>query len=556
MKKNLALFIFGLLEIIFVIIFAVPQFRSSVINNTPFLYGCWNSYKALADSFAGMINLDQVLSSFPHRLTLTISLLLINILIIIVYETIAFIIQLIIRKNHKKNLVANKLDTYELTEEEKARFSWKLYQKHFPLSAIVSFLIPTLLILFLLLLRFDKVICINDIYKKGFSTIYSESISPFINSFFPSFNKELIKFIANYISMMNGIIDIVKISWIEYVIIVITFILIYLIWFLFVWIFSKMFKKTNAKRRAKRAKKKYIAKMEKIELKARKDAGQRISSKTHDLKASYDDYNVSLYEDASIISIRTNKGPASFSDAKNAEYIDDISTGVIDLGIASSTEEEEKEPIEKKIPIFVGEEDVDIVLEKEPVIETIEEEEEDYFNEEEPFFEKYEPDNMDFSYLDESLLITQVEVFEEGHEEEKDLIIIKQFEETEKQNINFEMEEGKDNYENSDIQQVEDLKEEIINLEIENSKQEKTKAQDEVNPDEIVDEKNKEEIKPLKFEPKKSLKKPIKPISLNEKYPSNERFKNAKSKYFKLNNKDDLKKKEMQKKRNLRRRKH
>ncbi len=543
MKKNLALFIFVLLEVIFVIVFAVPQFRSAAIANTPFLFDWWNSYKAVADSFAKLIRIDQLLSGFPHRLTLTVSLIIINLLIVIAYEIVTSIIQLIIRKNHKKNLVANKLDTYELTEEEKAKFSWKLYQKHFPFLGILSFLIPTLLILFLLLLRFDKEICISDAYRNGFTSIYTKSISPFIKSFFPAFNEELIKFARNYISVMDGIIDVIKISWIEYVFIAIVFILIYLIWFFLVWIFTKMFKKINAKRRAKRAKKKYIAKMEKIELKARKDAGQRISSKARDLKASYDDNNISLYEDASIISIRSNNGPASFSDAKNAEYIDDISTGVIDLGIASSNGEEEREPIEKKIPIFVGEEDVDIVLEKEPVIETIEEEEESFFDEEEPFFEKYEPESIDLSYLDESLLVTQVEVFDEGYQEEKESIGIKQFKEIEENSIDPEKEIPQES--------VEEISEEVIvEPDVIETIQEESKET-------IQEETIQKEIKPIKFEPKKGLKKPIKPIEINGKYSSDERFKNARKKYFKYNNDTtNQKKKEIQKRRNLRRRKY
>lgn len=522
MKKNILLVITLLLELLFILMFTIPSLRDISLKLFPFSLNIWESFKHLLKSFADLIKISSRLSGFPLRLTLTISLIIINVIYIVIYEIFAFIIGLLIKRAHKKNLIANKLDNYELTEEEKAKFSWKLYQKHFSWLGLFSFIIPTLIVIFLITLRFDRNICaLYDKYNVGFDSFYSNSIYPFINSFMPIINKYFLNFIKNYIYLINGIVDIIKVKWIEYIVLVIVFAILYFLWFFIVWVLKKVFSKPNAKRRSNRAKKKYIAKMEKLELKARKDADERISSNAQGMGIDPIKNN-SLYEDVSIISLRDKIEPSSFSNVRNADYIDDISTGVIDLGVASSGEED-KEPIEKKIPVFIGEEDVDIILENEPVIETIEEDtSSEFVEDDEPFFEKYIPDSIDFSYLDESLLFSQVDVIEENSENVvKDEIV--------------------------SIKKYIDKKEETPteNVEIISSKLEDNSIIDEI----AIEEDN----KPLK----KVIKKPLKPIEINAKFDSHERFKNPRKKYLDYkNNKIDSDFLEKKKRNLIRRKKH
>lgn len=593
MKKNLLLFILLFFEAIFVILFTISQSRSAISSAVPFTLNMWNGIKAMSSAFGKFIHLDVALSDFPPRLYISLSLLIINIINIIIYEIIASLIVLIVRKNYKKKLVANKLDAYELTEEEKAKFSWKLYQKHFPWLSILSFLIPTAFILLFIFVRFDKVICEEDKYSQGILLVYTSSIEPFIKSFSPNLNQNIIDFAHNYISLMNSIYDVVKYNWVEYIIVIAVIILVYLVWIFLVWLINKMFRKSRAKSRAKKARKKYIAKMEKIELKARKSAGERISSKARDINVNFDDNN-SIYEDVSVISIKSDYMPTTFSDSRNAEYLDDIGTGVIDLGIALTGEEEGKEPIEKKIPVFVGEEDVDIVLEKEPIVETIEEDtsEEEFAEDDfEPFFEKYDPNNIDTSYLDDSVLNEQVTVYAENenpHEEGKNIIeqyiesrdkkIKVEFKKEDSENSNDvlindltinnidkikEEDEEKNTQElleNKSIQKTEEFAEDkkpLLDTDIVNEKEKVIVPIDPLIVKEEIPQKeeeiNKEEaIQPIKFIPKKEgLKKPIKPIEITINYDAKERFKNARQKYFSFSNKEvEKKKKEEIKKRN------
>ncbi len=581
MKKNIALILMLLLEFLLVVFLTIPQLKSISLDIFPFLSNLWNALKISANNFASLIRLNNLLSMFPHRLTLAVSLIILNLIFIIIYEIIASIIVFVIRRNHKKNLIANKLDTYELTEEEKARFSWKLYQKKFSWLGLFSFIIPSLLILFFIIVRFDKKVCLQDEYNIGFTSFYTNNLEPFINSLVPQFNNLILRFINKYISLMEGVTRVLSVKWVEYIFIGIAITVFYFIWFFIVWILKKIFHKSSAKRRARRSKKKYIAKMEKSELKARKAAGERISSK-NDAKniSSLGDY----YQDASVISLRGNSNLISYSDVKSFDYIEDISSGVIDLGIASTGEEEDKDPIEKKIPVFVGEEDIDIILEKEPIIETIEEENEDAIDEMEPFFEKYIPERIDFASLDDSLLIKQINVVDEqGYYKEKDVIAIKDFKEeiiphekeepeeikeetkVEKEEPLIEEKNEENKKESQEIIDIEENPQNIVKEEIKSDSKDKPKTIKLVQP---INEKetvnNLEEIKEEKiinlkeFTPKKIKKKPIKPISINSNYNNEDRFKDPRSKYFVFEKKDinkEKKEKETLKKRQLIKRK-
>ena len=211
---------------------------------------------------------------------------------------------------------------------------------------------------------------------------------------------------------------------------------------------------------------------------------------------------------------------------KQADYIDDISTGVVDLGVVG-TGDEESEPIERKIPVFVGEEEVDITLDREPLVE-IEEEDvyEDIEEDEMPFFEKYSPELTDYSYIDESLLKNQVEVVDDNQDEKEEIFAKVQ---------NYE-----DKVKQVEIEHIEEIVEENI-------------VSEETPKEEVsIEETPKEEV--VKIIYKEEKKKKIKPIDI-KKRTKEERFKNAKQKYFAYK-KETEDKSFIVKKRNLIRRKY
>ncbi len=553
MRKNLPLLIFLLLEVLLAVFFLVPSLRTTV-EGISFLTSIWNTLKSIADLTNKIFTLDKVLVNVSSRLYYFIGLCIFNAILIVLYKIIVVILSFLLRRFRRKKLVSNHLGLYILTEEEKAQFEWKLYLKKVPIFGILSFIIPLGIEFLFVIIRFDRTICENDINRDGYFSIYNDSILPFIKTLSVDLANFVNTEITRYILTINDIINIVNIKWIEYGFIAIIFVIILFVWYFFVWIFVKLFRIPFAKRRARRAKKRYIDKMENAELKARKKAGSRISSKAHDILGDLD-IELPVYEDdASSISIVSDVTSIdSAYKEKVSSYIDDISTGVIDLGLASTTEEEDKEPIEKRIPIFVDDEDVDIVLDKEPVIEVLEEES-DEFEEELPFFEKYSPDFFDDDCINEEYAYSQETVLEEEQEVEHEEVNFGIHEETEEELMNNSEVILNENYKNEfkdtlsnnnyDNGEVEEYLGNVEEIEIDNS---------------LEKEFSKEEYKsllPFKKDSKINTKKNIKPISLKSRFEENERFKNPKSKYLNYpltNKKDD---KEKAKKRNLKRRKH
>ena len=417
MKRNIFLWLFYLLELVFILLCGLPSTKAMISSNMPFMMDMWNGYKGFLDKILEITHLSDVTASLSHGIRLIISAVIFNVAILIVYELVAFIIVAITRRIHNKKLVKNGLNKHELTEDEKAKFAWKLYVKKFSWKGLLSFLIPLALVALFVLVRFDKDICLKDPHQNGFFSIYSSNIEPFIKNVSTDFYSFIRFSSEKYIELMHQIINVLgNLAWIEYVIDVILVFIVFLVWWFFVWLITRIFRRHSAKKRAKRAKAKYIAKMESQELKALKGSEKRISSKAEDIMGEMDDNPMHDEDISTIAHVDKDSGVPIHINEKEADYIDDISTGVVDLGVVTS--EDEKELISERIPIFVGEEEIDIKLENEQVLDVVEDYEDEEVEEvEDPFFEKYRPESIDTSYLDDSLLNTQIEVYEDDGED-------------------------------------------------------------------------------------------------------------------------------------------
>lgn len=498
MKRNLLLLFIYLIQLVLVALFMLPQTKGSMAQ-IPAMASAWSYYRHFLDWFSNTVYLSRLTSGLSHRLQLAISAVVFNILFLIVYKIIAWLICLIIR-HHRKKKIEKKGITIALSQEKLNEYQYQLFIKKFSWKGLVSFIIPLLIVIGFILVRYDKSICTMDANSNGFMSIYQYSIEPFLRTMSPSLSNLVVRVMRKYFSIMNQIIATLGgMTWIEYVIVVVGFILLFLIWWLFVYIFTRIFRVHSAKKRAKRAKEKYIAKMEKEELKARKNTEKRISSKAEEILGTEEETPVFDEDVTSIANVDKDSGvPIHVSD-KEAEYIDDISTGVTDLGVAGSIEDD-KELISERIPIFVGDEEVDIKLENEQVLDVVEDyEDEEIEEEEDPFFEKYHPDNIDTSYLDDSLLNTQIEVYEEEEPgvQEEDFVGIQNYDKEGEEIIVEPKEENEENLEENEEVLIEKMPEELFE---EQKEEEKPKEVEEVVIKETPQEEPKEEEKPQEVE--------------------------------------------------------
>ena len=92
-------------------------------------------------------------------------------------------------------------------------------------------------------------------------------------------------------------------------------------------------------------------------------------------------------------------------DARKKAYLEEIGYGVVDLGVSDEKAKEVKEPIVEREIRYISDADIDIILEEEPVIEIVEEddmEEVELANKEDDlFFEKYQEDDVDLELVEE-----------------------------------------------------------------------------------------------------------------------------------------------------------
>ena len=415
MKRKIGLVVILILEVAFAVIYYVKSLWNRVISVLP-----------LMDTFAGWIReflgklktwLDiPYFRDCPNMAKNIIIIVVLNLLFIIVYLVVFGIIASIQRRVRRRKIAKMSNNRrVVLSDEEKAKFEWKLYEKHFPIRRLLSLIIPILFTSGCLLIRFDRYMCETyDHYTAGYFDWFRDG-----QAYLGQFGTWLETVFSNYIAVNNRIVDSIQVTWVEWIEIGVAFLVLCLIWWGIFSIFARPFRKHHAKKLAKKAKNKYVAKMEYLEYKALKKGAKemRVSKKNRDL---YDNEVYLPETEADVKAIAVSTLPTEEKEKSDAQtdeqdYIDDISTGVTDLGVIEEDTGEMQEPLSVRETHFVGDEEIDIELEEEPIIETIEEEEA-YYNDteiEEDTFERYQPGNVSGIDIDDKIKKYNIDVIEE-----------------------------------------------------------------------------------------------------------------------------------------------
>ena len=500
MKRKIGLIIILSIEIIIGVLYNINSVWSSMTSAVPFLSLIETWISNFVDLIKGLLNIPYF-KDFEEPVKDWIVWITLNLLFVLLYSLIFGIIALIQRNiRRKKYKQAHNNQGYLLTDEEKAKFEWKLYVTKFPTRRLISLIIPTFFAFVFVVIRYDENLCAAyDLANKGSFTLFT-NIKPYIGDL----GVWLETTVSKYIVFNNQIYNQIKVTWVEYIELGLVYVLVCLLWWGLFSIFIKPVRTGIAKAKARRAKNRFIVKMEALEYKALKKAEKelRVSKKNKDLYSSENFIN-DVGEDVKAIATPIEEDKKEKDSAKKEpvsveqDYIDDISTGVTDLGLIEEDNSELQEPISVREQHFVGDEEVDIVLEEEPIIETIEEEEA-YYNdvdEKEETFERYQPETIDSFNIEDIIKKYNIDVIEENQEveyyQEDDAPVIQEFEEKE----------------TSEVKEPQTIQEEVPSEEKEPLKF-------------IKDKKDKKIIKPVlplnNDESKKDNKKIIKPIELNK----------------------------------------
>lgn len=434
MKRLIGLIIVFLLSFTLLFSFEIDALKNVFLNFAPFLESVYGFIDNLFINIKTILNQDFV-ASLPHWF---IDCLIYGVLFIgftIIYY-LFFGIIILIRNASRKRKVEAALngDVITLSDEEKSKFEWKLYQRKFPFWRLIFVLIELGFFALFIIVRLDKVFTIENAVTYQGITYFPEVVDKFYETNFAtldlyysiagrlgSIGEFISNIVAQYIRFMNAIVATTGIRSIEWIIFAVVAIVVLVIFWAIGSIFARPYRRIKAKRRAKRAKSKYIIKLENTELKAYKKSQKenRISEKNrtlYDNEAEGNDFEQNVEP-----LIADNKVIKEFSDNKKVQtpeqnYIDDISTGVTDLGIIQEDENELQEPLFTRQTHFVGDEEHDIILEEEPIIETIEEED-SYYNDQEEIeedkFEKYQPEYINSLDLEDKIKKYNIEVIEE-----------------------------------------------------------------------------------------------------------------------------------------------
>ena len=524
MKRKIFALVILLLEIAFGVIFYIKDIWNVILEKVPFLGAFGTFAQNIIREIKTWIN-SNFFKHIPSMIQSIIIVIVLNIIFFALYFLIFGIINKVIRSIKKKKIGSqNASRIWNLSDEELAKFDYKLFIKKFPLRRIISLIIPLGVMFIFILIRFDKYICKSyDDFNVGYFSVFSE-YRPYLGQF----GESLERLFKGYIFINNSIVQTINVTWVEFIEIGFVTILLCFIWYGFFSLFAIPFRKSHAKYLAKQAKNKYIIKMENIEYRAIKKAEKekRLSEKNkqlfNEVSFNENEVNVESIVESTVI---VNNDDVDMGLVGQQDYIDDISTGVTDLGIVEEDTSELQEPLNYRETHFVGDEEVDIVLEEEPIVETIEEDQSYYnYEDEEESFEPYNF-NVNEIELDDKIKKYNIEVIEEGedlkkYEEENNVI-----EEFDDRQIYVEKVEQLKKEENLiDENKEEDI--DILSLFIDapsNIIEEKEEVIKEI----LIEEKEENIDKDLIFEKEEViektvlenkenvLKRPVKPVSIN-----------------------------------------
>ncbi len=410
MKKHLILKIIFIVEICLIVLFALGNvfnfFKVTPVLNLIYFLG--DQLFVFGGILSSLLHLNIVVKGISYTsFNSLVGLIIANVLFVILYYIIWTLVSYIVRK-HNEDKLRSVVEKYELTKAEKARFRVRNYIHTFSPHVFISLIIPALFLTVLVTARFDEAICKEtSSHLNGTLHFYSSYLEPALNSLFKEgdFHSIILSFFTR--SSNNGYIDIMNVwfkdfAWVEYVVIVVACIFILFLWFIIFQALHLLVRKPIAKIKCNNARKAYIYKKEHQEYKIRKEYKNEISSKSDEfIRKLESDVNshadniakIGEEEDDEIL-----QNPKSYEKNRKA-YLEDIGYGVSDLGVSDKDIERVKPIVEREVR-YISDEDIDIVLEEEPVIEIIEEEVDTPIenNDNDEFYEKYLPDE---TYEDE-----------------------------------------------------------------------------------------------------------------------------------------------------------
>lgn len=422
MKRAIGLICIFVVEIAFGVVYYLKNIWNQIVAAIPYAETIAGWFRQILTFFKDWISFEAF-SRLPNMAKNIIIIVALNLVFLILYLLIFGIIAAIQKRSRRKKLLKNTKKTFTLSDEEKAKFEWKLYEKKFPIRRLISLLIPILFTLICIVIRYDVQLCAaEDSFHEGYFTYYSS-----IRSYLGGFGAWIDGVSAKYIHLNNRIVNAVQVTWVEWVEIGVAFFVLCLIWWGFFSIFARPFRRHHAKKKARKAKNKYVARMELLEYKAWKKSVKEASVSAKS-KEFYEEESsiVDAHAEVSPIAVtidssRDEDNEKLKENVSTAEkdYIDDIAAGVTDLGVIEEDTGELNEPLTVRETHFVGEEEVDIVLEEEPVIETIEEEDA-YYNgaaEEEEAFERYQPEAATSLNVEDKIRKYNIDVIDESEQE-------------------------------------------------------------------------------------------------------------------------------------------
>ena len=422
MKKKLFVNFILFLELVMLVVYLVNlKFASSLSSIVPFNYVISVTQIGI-DKLVWLSEVVQIkylvnllLGFNMPGVEFLLALLLANIAWIVVFYIIFGTIGAII-KHHRRKKIRKVISEYKLTPTEEKRFAPINYKKKATKWIGKSLIIPVVLLALFVCIRFDIRnilawdLTVNNEYGFGFD-IYYKGILPVINLVAEPLNvDDYIKVLFTneqgwgYFNLVNTYL--VTVPWLEYVILPVAALLILFIWWGLFKLISLIFRKARMNRLSRKAKAKYIAKMEKQEYKLRKKYKDDATVKGDEfLKIIEEELEEDALEIAKIKEEKSSRHQKKI-DARKKAYLEEIGYGVVDLGIAKedATKKNEEPLVEREIR-YISDADIDIILDEEPVIEIVEEDDMEVVElvkkEDDLFFEKYHEDDVDLDLVEE-----------------------------------------------------------------------------------------------------------------------------------------------------------
>ncbi len=407
MKKNIILKIILIIELALVLLFGLGNvfsfFKDAPVFNIFYILG--NQLFVFGRTLSSLFHINIVVNDVSYvNFSGLIGFIIINIIFVILYYGIWYLVSFIIKK-HNEDKLRSVVEKYELTKSEKARFQVRNYIHTFSPYVFISLIIPIVFLFILITARFDNVIAKEASSKLGGTLhIFTNNIEPALNTLFldGNFHKIILSFFTR--STSNGYIDIMNVwfssvPWVEYILLVFACALILFVWFIIFQAIYLLIRKPIAKVKCDNARKAYIYKMEHQEYKIRKEYKNEVSSKSDDFIRTLEEEMNSNAKNIANITPEGNdellKNPKSYEKNRRA-YLEDIGYGVSDLGVSENDIEKAKPIVEREVR-YISDEDIDIILEEEPVIEVTEDEEDVSINDEDndEFYEKYIPEEQE-----------------------------------------------------------------------------------------------------------------------------------------------------------------